>query len=51
MAESDPPEGDDGLMGRESAMPASILDAVRGLPGSDNGGISYVCTACRHSWT
>ncbi len=36
--------------GEESAMPASILDAVRGLPGSDNGGISYVCTACRRSW-
>ncbi len=31
-------------------MPVSILDAVRALPGSDNGGIAYVCTACRHSW-
>ncbi|MDQ1038700.1 hypothetical protein QFZ75_005116 [Streptomyces sp. V3I8] len=41
-------------------MPASMLGKVGDLPGSealrapvsgDDGGVSYVCTACGRSWS
>nr|WP_229869041.1 hypothetical protein [Streptomyces inusitatus] len=50
------PEGTTGQSGKESAM-----SALLGCPScgsvhvaqvlGDNGGVSYVCTSCGHSWS
>ncbi|MES4901928.1 hypothetical protein [Streptomyces sp. NPDC000395] len=53
------PEGDGATSpnGGDSGMPSSILRCPSCGSGEvaqvlgDNGGVSYVCTACGHSWS